>query len=81
MSTVEFDVGYVEQRNRLTNAFRFILQIPHAIVAGVWGFAAEALAIAQWFVIVFTGRRHQGMWEWPSSSASACSSCSSRRGS
>jgi hypothetical protein len=38
------------------------LAIPHLIFAGLWGYAANILALLQWFVILFTGKRNQGMW-------------------
>ncbi|MDQ3738282.1 MAG: DUF4389 domain-containing protein [Actinomycetota bacterium] len=61
---VKFEVGYVEQRNRLTNAFRIILAIPHLVFSALWGYAVEFAAVAQWFVIVFTGKRNRGIWEF-----------------
>jgi uncharacterized protein DUF4389 len=64
MPPVTFDVTYTEQRNRLTTAFRYLLAIPHLIFAGLWGYAAEILALLQWFVILFTGRRNEGMWSF-----------------
>ena len=58
----------VEQRNRLTVAFRLILAIPHAILvgpilgaykagnsAGLLGVVAYFLAIINWFAILITG--------------------------
>lgn len=62
MSTIGYDVTYQEQRNRLTTAFRFILAIPHLIVSQVWGYLAQILGVIQWFVIVFTGKRNEGMF-------------------
>jgi Domain of unknown function (DUF4389) len=62
--TVTFDVTYTESRSRLTSAFRYILALPHLLFAGLWGYAANILAILQWFVILFTGRRNQGMWDF-----------------
>lgn len=62
MSAVTYDVGYAESRNRLTVAFRIILAIPHLIVAQVWGYLTEILAFVQWFIILFTGKRNQGIW-------------------
>jgi Domain of unknown function (DUF4389) len=64
MPPVTLDVTYTERRNRLTSAFRYILAIPHLIFAGLWGYAAEILALLQWFVILFTGRRNEGMWSF-----------------
>ncbi len=62
MSSFTYDVGYEEARNRLTVAFRIILAIPHLIVSQVWGYLAQILAVIQWFVILFTGKRNEGMW-------------------
>jgi hypothetical protein len=55
-------VEYQEQRNRLTVAFRIILAIPHLIVSQVWGYLAEVLGLVQWFIILFTGKRNEGIW-------------------
>jgi Domain of unknown function (DUF4389) len=62
VAALTYDVEYTEPRNRLTTAFRIILAIPHLIVSGVWQYLAEVLAVIQWFVILFTGKRNQGMW-------------------
>jgi hypothetical protein len=62
MSAVMYDVKYQEERNRVTTAFRLILAIPHLIVAGLWGYFAELLAVIQWFIILFTGKRNEGIW-------------------
>lgn len=64
MAAVTLDVVYVEERNRLTTLFRYFLAIPHMIVAGVWGIAAALATFAQWFVIVFTGQRNEGIWQF-----------------
>ena len=62
MAPVAYDIGYTEQRNRLTNAFRIILAIPVLMVAA-WSYFAEILAFIQWFIIVFTGKRNRSMWD------------------
>lgn len=62
MAAVSYDVDYVVQRNRLTTAFRIILAIPHLIVSYVWGILTQVLAVIQWFIIVFTGKRNEGIW-------------------
>ena len=62
MSTIAYDVTYEEERNRLTVAFRFILAIPHLIVADAWGYLAQILAVVQWFIVLFTGNRNEGIW-------------------
>ena len=63
MSAIGYDVTYEEQRNRLTVAFRFILAIPHLIVAYVWRELAQIVGVIQWFIIVFTGKRNEGLWK------------------
>jgi hypothetical protein len=62
VSAIGYDITYQDQRNRLTVAFRIILAIPHLIVSQVWGYLAEVLAVIQWFIIVFTGKRNEGLW-------------------
>jgi hypothetical protein len=57
-----YDVAYAEQRNRLTVAFRIILAIPHLIISQIWQYLAQILAFIQWFIILFTGKRNEGMW-------------------
>ena len=62
MSSFTYDVEYQESRNRLTVAFRIILAIPHLIVAQIWGYLTQILSVVQWFIILFTGKRNQGIW-------------------
>jgi hypothetical protein len=64
MAAPTFDVTYAEQRNRLTVAFRVILAIPHIIVAQLWGYVVQLAAFAQWFIILFTGKRNEGIWQF-----------------
>ena len=59
---VTYEATAPGQRNRLTVAFRMILAIPHSIVSGVWSYLASAIALIQWFIIVFTGKRNESMW-------------------
>ena len=61
MSVVNFDVTYVENRNRLTVFFRAVLQIPHALLVGVWGYANNLAGVIHWFIQVFTGKRNAGI--------------------
>jgi len=62
MSQPTFTIDYTEPRSRLTNFFRYILTIPHIIVAGVWQYLAQILGFFQWWIILFTGKRNQGIW-------------------
>jgi hypothetical protein len=63
-SGLTYDVQYTEPRNRLTTAFRIILAIPHLICVGLWGYVAELAAVIQWFIILFTGQRNDGIWRF-----------------
>jgi hypothetical protein len=62
VAAFKYDVVYTEERNRLTTAFRIILAIPHLIIVQVWAYLAEILAVIQWFIVLFTGRRNEGLW-------------------
>ena len=73
--TVTVDAA-LDGRNRLTTAFRPILAIPHAVLAGpvYWshrtggvgllGGAAYVLAIVSWFSLLITGRHPPGAREF-----------------
>jgi hypothetical protein len=61
---VTFDVEYREGLNRLTTLFRYFTALPHAIVVALWAYAVSFASIGQWFVIVFTGKRSRGIWEF-----------------
>jgi hypothetical protein len=54
----------LEGRNRLTTFFRYIVDIPWLIVAGLYGFAAFIAAFIAWFAIVFTGRYPEGLYNF-----------------
>ncbi|MCU1359813.1 MAG: hypothetical protein JWN99_1102, partial [Ilumatobacteraceae bacterium] len=64
MAGVTYDASYTEQRNRLTVAFRIILAIPHLIVSGLWYYVVEFLAVVQWVIILFTGKRNEGIFNF-----------------
>jgi len=64
MGEVRFDIEYTERRNRLTSAFRMILAIPHLFVVTALGYAVQAVTVVQWFAILFTGRRIDGLWRF-----------------
>lgn len=63
-SGLTYDVQYNEPRNRLTTAFRIILAIPHLICVALWGYAVELAAVVQWFIVLFTGQRNEGIWRF-----------------
>jgi hypothetical protein len=51
----------LENRNRVSVLFRIFLLIPVAIVAGVFGIVAFAVAFASFFAVIFTGAFPVGM--------------------
>jgi len=62
LAAIDLDVRYEPARSRPRNVVRFILAIPHMVIAGAWGHLMGAIAIIQWFHILFTGRRSPGLW-------------------
>jgi hypothetical protein len=54
-------VPQLENRNRLTTAFRLILAIPQLIVLAVLGIAAFVVVVIALFAVLFTGRWPAGM--------------------
>jgi Domain of unknown function (DUF4389) len=64
MSPVVYDVTYTERHSRLTTAFRYILALPHLVWLTIWGYAVQFAALLQWFVILFTGERNEGLWRF-----------------
>jgi len=63
---VTFQADYVEERSRLTTFFRLLLAIPHFIAVAFYFLAAEVVVIIAWFVLLFTGRYPQGMYDFVS---------------
>jgi hypothetical protein len=64
VSQVVFDCPYTEERNRGTTAIRVILAIPHLVLYGAWAAVARVCAVIQWFIVVFTGQRQKGLWDF-----------------
>jgi uncharacterized protein DUF4389 len=54
----------LEGRNRLTSFFRYLVSIPWLIVASIYGFVAEIVAVIAWFAIVFTGKYPEGLYNF-----------------
>ena len=63
MSKPEFTITNLSPRSRISTLFRIILVIPHAIIAGAWGYLMNALSLVQWIIILFTGKRNEGIWK------------------
>lgn len=62
MTSPHFSIAFSEQRERLSNCFRIFLAIPHIIVMSAWGSLAQTLAFVQWWIVLFTGKRNQSIW-------------------
>ena len=60
---VHVDIDYPDhQLSRVTTFFRYIMAIPQLFVLAFVGLL-NILVVAQWFSIVFTGKRSQGMFD------------------
>src|SRR5688500_18446865 len=65
MYPVSYEADYeAENRNRLTVFLRYLIVIPWAIVAALYGIVAEIAAFIAWFAIVFTGRYPEGLYNF-----------------
>jgi hypothetical protein len=62
MAAATFDIDYTDPRDRLSSALRIFYAIPHLIIVSALGYLSEAVAFIQWFVILFTGKRNQSLW-------------------
>jgi hypothetical protein len=62
MASVRFDIEYTAERDRLSSALRVLYAIPHLVIVGALGYVTSALSVVQWFIILFTGKRHDGIW-------------------
>jgi len=62
MADAVLEIPYVESHNRVTTLFRHILAIPHLIVSGVWGYFIQLMTLVQWIIVLFTGKRNEGIF-------------------
>lgn len=56
MHPVRADLGYSQDRNRLTAFFRLLLAIPWIVVGYLYAIAAYIAAVIAWFALMFTTR-------------------------
>jgi Domain of unknown function (DUF4389) len=54
----------LEDRDRLTTAFRIILVIPHLVVLAFLGIALSVVVLIAFFAVLFTGRWPDGLREF-----------------
>jgi sugar phosphate permease len=64
MYPVSFDAVYEIERSRLTTFFRYLLAIPWAIWASIYGIGALVVAFIAWFALLFTKRYPEGMYRF-----------------
>jgi hypothetical protein len=63
---VHVRIEYEERRSRLTTAVRFVLVVPHLVVAFVLGVAATAAVLVAWWAILATGRYPRALFRFVS---------------
>lgn len=61
---VRLEAEYVEEANRLTTFFRYLLSIPHFIVLWFLGIVAYFAYWALTLVVIFTGKPHKGLFDF-----------------
>ncbi len=66
MAAISLEIEYTEPRSRLTNLVRYFLAIPHLVVVGILAYVVQIVAVLQWVIILFTGKRNQGIWNFSS---------------
>lgn len=59
---ITYAADFVEKRSRVTTFFRFLLAIPHYVVAAIYGIGVFFAVIFAWLSIVFTGRYPAGLY-------------------
>jgi len=64
MYPVRYEADYVQDRNRATTFFRWLLAIPWYIVLQVYAIGAFVVAFLAWFALVFTGRYPEGLYNF-----------------
>lgn len=67
MNRPQFDIENVQIRKRVSTLFRMILAIPHLLVVEVWGSVIQLVTFFQWWIILFTGKRNNGIWSFQNS--------------
>jgi hypothetical protein len=59
---MSFRLDYAAPASRLTNGLRFIWIIPAWIIGYLLLAAGEVITVAQWLIVVFTGKANDGIW-------------------
>jgi hypothetical protein len=61
---VTFDIAYPERLNRWLILVKWLLAIPHLIIANLLDNVAQLLAFVAFFTILFTGKWPEGMFKF-----------------
>jgi len=65
MYPISFAADHVEEgRNRLTTFFRYFIAIPWLLVNMIYGIGAGIAVTIAWFVMIFTGRYPEGLYNF-----------------
>ena len=67
MSQPTFSIENIAKRSRLSTLFRIVLIIPHHLVMSVWQWLVQLLTFIQWWIVLFTGKRNEGIWRMQNS--------------
>lgn len=62
MAAVTFDIEYTSARDKKSTALRIFFALPHLIITSALNSLGEVLALIQWVIILFTGKRNQSLW-------------------
>lgn len=62
MSSPQFSVQNQQHRSRASVFFRSIISIPHIFVGFLWSIGVSFFTFFQWWIILFTGNRNEGIW-------------------
>ena len=60
----KIDIKYVEKASRLELFVRIILMFVYGIIAEIWGFFVLIAWVVQWIIILVTGKRNKGIYNF-----------------
>jgi hypothetical protein len=61
---IVYEADFVEERNRLTTFFRYLLALPLFLVGIVYAIGTLGAIVCAWFALLFTGRYPQGLYDF-----------------
>jgi hypothetical protein len=60
----KIDIKYTQKASRLELLVRFVLGFAYLIIANIWGIVIGFALIAQWIIILITGKRNKDLFEF-----------------